>query len=122
MAALNESTFSERPRFVLTMLNGATVTTSSAWQWVGGFTPVTVSVEGDFNGSVSFIASLRPGGSGPSPTPPTGADATYPTLLPNGTVTGPQMLMLPNSVQWIKAIVTYGDTPSGSCFAYAAVG
>jgi hypothetical protein len=122
MAVLNENTFSERPRFVLTLLNGATITTSSDWQWVGGFQPVTISVEGDYNGSVMFLASLRPGGSGPSPTAPTGPDANYPTLLPNGTVTGPQMLMLPNSVQWIKAVVTFGGGPSGACYAYASVG
>lgn len=119
MAALNENTFTERTRFVLTLCEGVTQTTETGWQWVGGFQPVTVSIEGDFVGSVQLYASLKPGGSGPTPMAPMGAAANFPTLLP-AAVTVPQMLMLPNTVWWVKAVVTF--TGGGSCSAYAAVG
>jgi hypothetical protein len=124
MASLNENTFGERTRFVLTLLNGVEVNTSSAWQWVGGFQPVTVSIEGNFAGSVVLYASLAPGGSGPTPTAPTGADADYPTLLP-AAVTTPQILELPNSIWWVKAVIVFNPDdphPFGKCYAYAAVG
>jgi hypothetical protein len=119
MASLNENTFGERGRFVLTLMDGVGVTTESAWQWVGGFQPVTVSIEGDFVGTVDLYASLKPGGSGPTPSAPTGAATNFPTLLP-ASVTTPQMLMLPNTVYWVKAVVTF--TGGGTCSAYASVG
>src|SRR6266850_6677329 len=117
MALLNENTFGERGRFIVTMLNGVAVSTSSDWQWVGGYQPVTLSIEGDFVGSSQVYASLKPGNRDTAR--PTMVDIAYPTLLP-GAVQGPQMLQIPNTVQWVKAVVTFADdfNPLGTCFAY----
>ncbi len=116
MPIINEGTFAERGFRIPCSLDGVTVSTSGSWQ-PAGFQPLTISIEGDFVGEVQLRGSLYP----ILNTPPPNADGFYPTLL-GVAVTGPQIISLPMSLSWWKAIITFAGGPIGQCWAYAFVG
>lgn len=122
MPVLNQNTFCDTNPKILTLLNGVTLDTSGAWEQVRGYQPLTVSVEGDFVGSVQLYGSLKPGN-----TPPADADANHAILLPAAIIV-PQILSLSDiGINWVKAVVTFvvdplHEIPAGTCWAYAFVG
>lgn len=117
MPIQNMNTFSDTGWHIRTLLEGATQTTSGVWQPVFGYNPFTVTVEGDFNGTVQIYGTNF----GSRTAGPTDADTNHPPLL-SVAVTGPQIFTIEWAINWVKAAVTFPNPASGACSCYAFVG